>query len=193
MKYVTHELNFGDKVCEKDDENELVRQAQKDMAQFVVLCDRCVQRVYRFLLARTANIAEAEDLTSQTFLTAMEKLPSYRSNGHFMAWLLTIARNKQVDHFRKYQRRVVVELDENFAESHQDLINDLIQKERHYALTKILARLPEEDSELLNLRLGAQMSFAEMGDYLHQNGENVKKAYYRLLGRLKARVEGYIE
>jgi RNA polymerase sigma-70 factor, ECF subfamily len=193
MKFVTHELIFSDKVRERADENELVRRAQKDMVQFVVLYDRYVQRVYRFLLARTADIAEAEDLTSQTFLTAMEKLPSYRSDGHFMAWLFTIARNKQVDNFRKYQRRVVVELDEDIAESHQDLVNDLIQKERHYALKKILAGLPEKDYELLNLRLAAQMSFAEMGDYLHQNGENVKKAYYRLLERLKAGMESPLE
>ncbi|RQW04748.1 sigma-70 family RNA polymerase sigma factor [candidate division KSB1 bacterium] len=191
MKFVTQELNLEDKVCdEQADEEELVRRAQKDLAQFAVLYDRYVQRVYRFLLARTADVAEAEDLTSQTFLTAMQKLPSYRSNGHFLAWLFSIARNKQVDNFRKYQRRDVVELSENMAESHQDLVNDIIQKERRYVLKQILVELPERDYELLALRLAARMSFAEMGVYMHKNSENVKKAYYRLLERLKTRVEG---
>jgi RNA polymerase sigma-70 factor, ECF subfamily len=193
MKYVIQELIWGDKVCEKVNEDELVRRAQKEKAQFAALYDGYVQRVYRFMLSRTANVAEAEDLTSQTFLTAMEKLPSYRSDGHFMAWLLSIARNKQIDNFRKHQRRVVVELGENIVESHQDLADDIIQKERHYALKQILAGLPEKDHELLNLRLAAQMSFAEMGVYLNENGENVKKAYYRLLERLKTRMEGSLE
>ena len=189
MKFMTQELLLDNKVCEQVDENELVRRAQKDLAQFAILYDRYVQRVYRFLLARTSNVAEAEDLTSQTFLTAIQKLPSYRTDGHFMAWLFSIARNKQVDYFRKYHRRVVVELSETMAESHQDLVNDVIQKERLYALKQILTELPEKDCELLDLRLAAQMSFAEIGFYLHKNSENVKKAYYRLLERLKAKAE----
>ncbi|HEX2979332.1 MAG TPA: sigma-70 family RNA polymerase sigma factor [Anaerolineaceae bacterium] len=190
---MVQELISYEKVCEKTDDNELVQRAQHEIAQFAVLYDRYVQRVYRFLLARTADAAEAEDLTSQTFLTAMEKLPSYRPTGHFMAWLFSIARNKQVDNFRKHQRRVVVELDENIPESHPDLVSDIIQKDRRAALKQLLAGLPEKDRELLNLRLAAKMSFAEMGVYLHQNEENVKKTYYRLLERLKTRLEASLE
>ena len=189
MKFVAQELNLEDRVCEQADEDELVRQAQKDLTQFAVLYDRYVQRVYRFLLARTADVAEAEDLTSQTFLTAMQKLPTYRPNGHFLAWLFSIARNKQVDNFRKHQRRVVVELSENMPENHPDLMNDVIQKERQHALKQLLMELPEKEYELLALRLAARMSFAEMGTYMQKNGESVKKAYYRLLERLKARME----
>jgi RNA polymerase sigma-70 factor (ECF subfamily) len=190
MKFASQELILDSKVSENVYENELVRRAQKDLDQFAVLYDRYVQRVYRFLLARTSNVAEAEDLTSQTFLTAMQKLPSYRANEHFVAWLFSIARNKQIDNFRKDHRRVVIELSENIVESHQDLMNDVIQKERQDALRQILTELPEKDFELLNLRLAAQMSFAEMGVYLHKNNESVKKAYYRLLERLKTRMEG---
>ena len=84
-------------------------------------------------------------------------------------------------------------LDENMVGNHQDLVNDIIQKDRQYALKQIIANLPERDRELLNLRLAAKMSFAEMGDYLHENDENVKKAYYRLLDRLKNRLEGSFE
>lgn len=179
-----------DKACEKADEAKQIQRAQKEIHQFAVLYDRYVQQVYRFLLARTANVAEAEDLTSQTFLTAMEKLQSYRPTGHFFSWLLSIARNKQIDHYRKHQRKTILELDENIAENQQDLVNNLIQKEHHDALKQILSELPEKDRELLNLRLAARMSFTEMGDYLHKNEDSVKKAYYRLLERIKARVEG---
>jgi len=87
MEIVIDKLILHDKVNEQTDENELVGRAKKDLNQFAVPYDRYVQQVYRFLLARTSNMAEAEDLTSQTFLTAMQKLPSYRSDGHFMAWL----------------------------------------------------------------------------------------------------------
>jgi RNA polymerase sigma-70 factor (ECF subfamily) len=187
---VTQEFILFDNACEKADEAKQIQRAQKEIHQFAVLYDRYVQQVYRFLLARTANVAEAEDLTSQTFLTAMEKLQSYRPTGHFLSWLLSIARNKQIDHYRKHQRETILELDENIAENQQDLVNNLIQKEHHDALKQILSELPEKDRELLNLRLAARMSFIEMGDYLHKNEDGVKKAYYRLLERIKARVEG---
>ncbi|MEM5773779.1 MAG: sigma-70 family RNA polymerase sigma factor, partial [Anaerolineaceae bacterium] len=119
---MVQEQSLGSIISEPGDESELVRRAQRDLTQFAVLYDRYVQRVYRFLLARTANAAEAEDLTSQTFLTAMQKLSSYRSDGHFVAWLLRIARNKQIDHYRKYHRRSDVELNEDLAENGQDLV-----------------------------------------------------------------------
>ncbi len=171
------------------DEDEIVRRAQKDLTQFAVLYDRYVQPVYRFLLARTANAAEAEDITSQTFLTAMQKLSTYRADGHFMAWLFTIARNKQIDHYRKNHRRSLVELSENLEEYHPDLVIDVLQKERQSVLKQILSELPEKDSELLALRLAAQMSFAEIGVVMHKNSASVKKAYYRLLERLKTKAE----
>ena len=90
-------------------EEELVRRAQKNPEQFARLYDRYIQRVYRFLLARTASPAEAEDLTSQTFLTAVEKLGKYHPDGHFSAWLFRIALNKQIDLFRKKKRRFPLE------------------------------------------------------------------------------------
>ncbi len=189
MEIVVEKLILHNKVNEQTDENELVRRAKKDLNQFAVLYDRYVQQVYRFLLARTSNVAEAEDLTSQTFLTAMQKLPSYHSDGHFMAWLFSIARHKQIDNFRKKNRRVFVELSENMAENHKDLAEKVIQNERHNALKQILVELTGKDCELLYLRLAAQMSFPEMGVYLHKNSNNVKKAYYRLLERLRKRVE----
>ncbi len=171
------------------DEDELVRRAQKDLTQFAVLYDRYVQPVYRFLLARTANTAEAEDITSQTFLTAMQKLSTYRCDGHFVAWLFTIARNKQIDNYRKNHRRSLVELSENLEEYHPDLVIDVLQKERQFVLRQILSELPDKDSELLALRLAAQMSFAEIGVVMHKNSASVKKAYYRLLERLKTKAE----
>jgi RNA polymerase sigma-70 factor (ECF subfamily) len=190
---VTQEFILFDNACEKADEAKQIQRAQKEIDQFAVLYDRYVQQIYRFLLARTANVKEAEDLTSQTFLTAMEKLQSYRPTGHFLSWLLCIARNKQIDYYRKHHQQAEIELDENVAEDQQDLVNDLIQKEHRDALKQILSGLPEKDRALLSLRLGARMSFSEMGDYLHKNEDSVKKAYYRLLERIKTRMEGNLE
>jgi RNA polymerase sigma-70 factor, ECF subfamily len=170
-------------------EEELVRRAQKNPEQFARLYDRYIQKVYRFLLARTANPAEAEDLTSQTFLTAVEKLRAYHSDGHFSAWLFRIALNKQIDIFRKKKRQIDVELDDNLSFQDGDILNHLIQNERQSVLSQKIAKLSEKERELIHLRLAARMSFVEMGTYLQQSSEAVKKNYYRLIQRLRAEME----
>jgi RNA polymerase sigma-70 factor, ECF subfamily len=170
-------------------EDELVRRAQKDPAQFGQLYDCYIQRVYRFLLARTANTADAEDLTSQTFLTAVEKINEYHPDGHFGAWLFRIALNKQIDLYRKRKGQADTELNENLSDQGGDLLGHLIQDERQSALRCHIAALSDKERELIQLRLAGRMSFSEMGAYLNQNSEAVKKSYYRIVQRLKAEME----
>jgi RNA polymerase sigma-70 factor, ECF subfamily len=189
MSSVLHKNILDEVSSEQVDEVELVRRAQQNPDQFARLYDQYIQRVYRFLLARTANPTEAEDLTSQTFLTAVERISEYRPDGHFGAWLFRIAFNKQIDLFRKNQRHTVVELDENLSCQDGDFLNHIIHNERQSILRQKMAELPENERELIHLRLVARMSFTEMGTYLRQSSESVKKKYYRLIQRLRAEME----
>jgi RNA polymerase sigma-70 factor (ECF subfamily) len=67
------------------DEASLVSSAQRDPAEFAALYDRYFRQVYHYLYSRVGHAAEAEDLTAQTFLAALEALPYYGSRGHFAA------------------------------------------------------------------------------------------------------------
>ncbi len=78
-----------------------VRRAQEDPSAFADLYRQHVKQVYRYVLARVSNVGDAQDLTSQTFLTALESLPNYRGQGAFGAWLMGIARHKVMDHYRQ--------------------------------------------------------------------------------------------
>lgn len=62
-----------------------VRRAQEDPSAFADLYRQHVKQVYRYVLARVSNVGDAQDLTSQTFLTALESLPNYRGQGAFGA------------------------------------------------------------------------------------------------------------
>ena len=59
--------------------------------------------VYRYLLGMTRDADLAEDLLSETFCTALIALDGFREDGSVKNWLLTIARNKWLDHLRKRQ------------------------------------------------------------------------------------------
>ena len=173
------------------DETALVRRAQTDVQAFGALYDRYVQRVYRYCLYRTNNAHESEDLTAQIFLAALEGLKRYRQDGHFAAWLFSIARNKVAE----YHRRVPHEAyDESLLPPIQMDVELTVEKsQRRERLLKLIQALAEDERELIHLRYVAELSFAEMAKSLNKNEDAVKKTLYRLVARLKVEMEADYE
>jgi len=85
----------------KPDDEVLVQAAQSDHAAFDLLYRRYVEQVYRYCYSRVGDRADAEDLTAQTFLAALQGLPDFDGRGSFAAWLFGIARHKCADHYRR--------------------------------------------------------------------------------------------
>jgi len=172
----------------EEDEPRLLQAACRNPADFGRIYDRYVRPLYGYLLSKTGNVAEAEDLTSQTFLCALERLGEYRHQGHFSAWLFRIARNKWVDFYRR-KKRPLPQGEWFSPELNSDVLQQVIQGERAQLLAGLVRRLDEDERELLRLRLVAELSFAEMAEYLGKNEPAVKKAYYRLIERMKNEME----
>jgi RNA polymerase sigma-70 factor (ECF subfamily) len=169
-------------------EAQLIAAAQHNLGAFDALYVLYAERVFRFLYSRVGLRAEAEDLTAQTFLAAMEAFPRYRHRGHFAAWLFSIARNKTNDHFRRGKPHA--ELDE-IAEmaGEYDLFAEVISREQRDALRSQLSQLREDEREILQLRYVAELSFAEISSLLGRSEDAVKKSLYRSIERLQSRLE----
>ena len=172
----------------RDELPALIENAKQDSLAFARLYDRFSRPIYRYLYSRVGNQADAEDLTAQTFLTALEKLPRYREQGHFKAWLFTIARNKAVDHFRKKRPDVRPDAAE-MRSGENDLLADLIQSELIQQLSVLIRSLDREEQELLRLRYVADLNFGEMAAMLGKRQDAVKKSLYRLQVRLHSQLE----
>jgi len=82
------------------DDLQLAHQARVDAEAFAELYRRHVTRVYRYHMAHTGNVKDAEDLTSQTFMAALENIKTYRGSGSFAAWIMGIAARKRAMFFR---------------------------------------------------------------------------------------------
>jgi RNA polymerase sigma-70 factor (ECF subfamily) len=171
-----------------DDGLELIRRAKQDPGAFEELYRQNVQAIYKYFYNRTQNQAEAEDLTEQTFMAALEGIQRYRENGVFLAWLFTIARNKAVDFFRTNKNLSPLEIPEDIP-VHSDFLNDIIQVERQKAIRRIFQTLPEEEKELIRLRYIADLNFATIGRLLHRSEGSVKKATYRIIHRMRMQLE----
>jgi len=171
-----------------DEEGRLVQAAQRDPAAFTSLYDRYVSRLYRYLYSRTGSPAEAEDLTAQTFLSALEALPNYRHKGYFSAWLFTIARSKLADFYRKNPLEMPLER-ANDNPGSMNVAAELEKGEEIQLLSETIRSLDTDKQDLLRLRYTAGLTFAEIGKTLGRSEDAVKKALYRLLDRLQARME----
>ncbi len=149
-----------------------------------------VTPVYRYLYLRTGSTEEAEDLTSQVFLAALQGLPHYRQRGYFGAWLFTLARNKLADFYRSH--RAQVPFDEAGGEpqaAEADLLVGIIHDEELQRVGKLVASLPEDERELVRLRFAARLGFEEIATVLGKKTSAVKMALYRLLERMEKQLE----
>lgn len=170
---------------------ELIAAAKQDLRMFGELYLLYVQPVFQYLFSRIGNLADAEDITAQTFLAALERFPSYRHNGFFASWLFAIARNKAMDYFRKQRKEAILDQAETIP-ADTNFLQETIKTERLFTLSKLIRALPEEEQELIRLRYVAELSFAEIGHLLDQKEETVKKRLYRLLRRLKDQADEYL-
>ena len=155
-----------------------------ERSRFLEIYDSHARSVYRYLLSRLGDPAEAQDLTSQTILAAWEHFPRYRDNGRAGAWLMAIARSRLVDFLRREQRRP-----EEFFFPEEGVGAVFEESERRSRLQEEVRRLPDSDRELLRLRYTAGMPVAEIAALFGRSEEAVKKSLQRLIGRLRSRME----
>ncbi len=160
-----------------------------DPAAFGTIYRRYLDPVYRYLLARVGSTADAEDLTSQVFLAALEGLPRYKHQGYFAAWLFSIARRKAADYFRRRSPEEPLDPETDLPSPDGDILTHIIHQENLQSLVHLLARIPEEERELLRLRFAARLTFDEMALILNRKTSAIKMSFYRLLDRLENLLE----
>jgi RNA polymerase sigma-70 factor, ECF subfamily len=175
------------------DEMLLIQQAKQDLNRFGELYQRHVSQVYRYLLFRVGNVDDAQDLTSQTFMAAMQGLRRYRAEQPFIAWLLGIARNKTADFYR--QRRPDRELELNEAlPDYGDGVEELIG--RQLAVEQVVQKLrilSPDRAEALSLRLLAGLEVAEIAHLMEKNEAAVRMLVFRGLRDLQDQLGNWEE
>ncbi|HEU5034915.1 MAG TPA: ECF subfamily RNA polymerase sigma factor, BldN family [Mycobacteriales bacterium] len=169
---------------------EVVGRAQTgDADAFAQLYDRYVDVVYRYVHYRVANVALAEDLTSETFLRALRRISSYTWQGRdFGAWLVTIARNLIADHYKSGRYRMEIatsDLVEAGADRSEDGPEDEVLAGLNNAtLLEAVKRLNAEQQECIALRFLQGMSVAETALIMGKNDGAIKALQYRAVKSL---------
>ena len=171
-----------------EDDRALVQAARADLRAFNGLYERHVTRVYRYLLVRVGNVTDAEDLTSQTFLVAMENLDKYRGKRPFLAWLFGIARHKVADKYRKQKPELMLETAVNLADPQDEPEDCVDQKLQIEAVAEKLHTLSPDRAEVLSLRLFGGLDIPEIARLMQKQEPAVRMLLHRGLHDLQVRL-----
>jgi RNA polymerase sigma-70 factor (ECF subfamily) len=177
-------------------DDELVVDAQRHPAAFAPLFDRYWDQVFRFCYYRLGDWQEAEDAAGQVFVNTLDGLRRYRPaqrEDSFRCWLFTIAYNVVSNAYRHRARHPVGPLEAAAAREHpgpspEDLA---IAADDHRKLATLLSRLPEEQRELLELRL-AGLTAVEIARVLGRSHDAIRKAESRAIRALRGQVNAGI-
>jgi RNA polymerase sigma-70 factor (ECF subfamily) len=189
----TEQLNLCKHTDVQDDET-LVRLARGGPADtphpeaFTELYGRYLDRVYGFILIRTGDVQDAQDLTSQTFLAALESIHKYDGRGSFGGWLFGIARHKIADHYRR--RRVQVPLDDADLLHHpdpspEDMVHTHLQLDR---VAQALQGLDAQQAEAVALRIFGQLDAVQVGQVMGKSQAAAKMLVHRGLHHLQQKL-----
>lgn len=180
---------------EDKDELELAHQAITDVDAFAELYRRHLTRVYRYHLAHVGNIKDAEDLTSQTFMAALESIQSFRGTGSFAAWIMGIASRKRLMLFRMRGSKPEIPLEAALHYPSPDLPTDKAAQQHLQleSVSRALKQISADRAEALILTFFGGLSNAEAGQVLKKSEAAVKMLISRGLQDLRERTSLALE
>lgn len=143
-----------------------------DHSCFESLIRRHKRKVLTYIYLNVKDRHLAEDLFQDTFIKVINTLRSgnYNDEGKFLPWVMRIAHNLIIDHFRKSNRIPTIENDDeydifNTIRIYDDCVEDkLITDQIHKDVKKLLDLLPEEQREVIFMRHFSDMSFKEIAE-----------------------------
>jgi len=174
----------------QDSEEIIIRRFQAgDVSAFEQLYERYADRVYTYIALRVGSGPAAEDLTADVFLRALEKKASFRWRGKpYLAWLLRVAHNTVVDHWRREKRAQTIPWDERLRGKAGDLMNALEKKLTLEQVQTALTKLTALQQEVVALRFGSELSIAETAQVMSKSQGAVKNLQHKALVALRAQL-----
>lgn len=166
---------------------EKLKLIKSDPRLFGLIYEAHVQEIYKFLYLRCSKKELAEDLTSTTFMYALEKIEKFTGNAaQLRAWLYTIARNAHIDWYRKEKNKpvqLVFDMDAKDIDSTSESAEIKIMIKKLVECLKDVK--PIEYVEILVMRYKQELSNDEMAKILGKTNENIRVIFSRAVAKLK--------
>jgi RNA polymerase sigma factor (sigma-70 family) len=155
-------------------------------AALEVLIKRHQQRLFSFIYSKVKDRDTTEDVFQDTFIKVIKTLKkgNYNEEGKFLPWVMRIAHNLVIDHFRKSNRMPSFKNTDEFdifsvlGDGNLNAEKQIIQEQIFSDVRELVKELPEEQKEVLVMRMYKDMSFKEIS-------ENTGVSINTALGRMR--------
>ncbi|MDD4672767.1 MAG: sigma-70 family RNA polymerase sigma factor [Bacteroidales bacterium] len=169
-------------------DNELVKGFMSGSNEAIdTLIRRHRKRVFGYIILLTKNEAVAEDIFQDTFVKVIQSLRKgkYTENGRFISWVIRIAHNLTIDHFRRQKQLNTISNESTPVDvfnsprfSDKTVEEHIVYDQILSDVRKLIDYLPDEQKEVVVLRHYANLSFKEIAE---QTGVSINTA----LGRMR--------
>jgi len=170
-------------------DKDLVARAKVNRQAFLEIYDSYFKRIYDYAYYRTMSQIEAEEITSQTFLAALENIERYEyRNIPIAVWLYKIASNAIADLYRKRGQTVELNEESALAGQHSEPERVAIGNSEKEQLLKNIRALPLLQQQAIILRYIQNLSYKEIGEILDKSEGAIKQLLHRGLTSLRERM-----
>jgi RNA polymerase sigma factor (sigma-70 family) len=159
-------------ICKVSDQKLVSLYIKGNEEAFAQLVKRHKSKVYTTIVLIVKDRYLAEDLLQETFIKTVNTIKNgrYNEEGKFLPWIMRIAHNLAVDHFRKEKRYPTIIMDDgsplfNTLKFSEDSIEDIqVTRDTHERLKSLIQELPNAQKEVLIMRHYMKMSFKEIAE-----------------------------
>ena len=157
-----------------------------DNTSFEILLTRHKSRIFAFIMSKIKNRDLSEDIFQDTFIKVINSLQKgkYNEEGKFLPWMMRIAHNLVIDHFRKDAKMRKVRPTDEFDifdvldDGNKNQEEAMMQTQVHADLNVLIEQLPKDQKKVLKMRYFEDLSFKQISDL---TGTSINTA----LGRMR--------
>jgi RNA polymerase sigma-70 factor (ECF subfamily) len=152
-----------------------------DQVAFTFLLDFFWNEVFGYMLKRTENEADTDDIVIETFAKAFDKIATYNSEFGFNTWLIAIAKNVHIDMLRKKKTSLFLDMNDNENSRAYQIVDetpsaedDIITEQNLSQLLGYIKELKPAYQEVIQLRYFQEMSYLDIAETLEEPLNNIK-------------------
>jgi RNA polymerase sigma-70 factor (ECF subfamily) len=143
-----------------------------DENALALLIKRHQSKIYGFIYSKVSDRDIADDIFQDTFIKVIKTLKSnsYNEEGKFLPWVMRISHNLIVDHFRKNKKMPMYRETEEFSifsvmtDNSPNIESRIITEQVETDLQRLIEELPDDQKEVLQMRIYQDLSFKEIAD-----------------------------
>ena len=170
---------------------EVMHQSEPVFEQSTALYESHAPAVLTYLLRHLGSREEAEDMLLEVFTLALEKQSTLRQDERALrAWVLTLARNKVVDYYRRAGRRAHVPLsaaeEHLYASEEREPEQVFLRQEAYTQLQTQVQKLSKAQQEVLHLRFAEGLRCGDIAQVIGRSEKATRALLYRTLKHLRA-------